>query len=76
MSTGFGKHVDSDDTGKGRKDIEHCDVTPLLAFDVFLEVHGGEDGEADDKAIGDLKECRDQLRVPEAFDDEGAEIAH
>lgn len=76
MSTGFRKHVDSDNAGKGREDVEHRNVTSLLAFDVFLEIHGREDGEADDEAVRDLEEGRDELRVSEAFDDEGAEIAH
>jgi hypothetical protein len=76
MLIGFRKHVDSDDASKGREDVEYCNVTSLLAFDVFLEVHGREDREANDEAVGDLEEGRDELRVPEAFDDEGAEIAH
>ena len=68
--------MDSDNAGKGREDVEHRNVTSLLAFDVFLEIHGREDGEADDEAVRDLEEGRDELRVSEAFDDEGAEIAH
>lgn len=68
--------MDADNAGKGRKDVEQRNVTSLLAFDVFLKVHCRENGEADDEAVRDLKECRLERGVSEAFDDKGTKIAH
>ena len=68
--------MDPDHAGEGREDVEHGDVTSLLAFEVFLEVHGRDDGKADDGAVGDLEEGGGELGVPEALDYEGAEVAH
>lgn len=76
MSTGCRKHVDPNDASKGGEDIEYRDMASLLAFDVFLQIHGTEYREADDGAVGDLEESRDKLRVSKALDDEGAKITH
>lgn len=61
---------------KGWKDVKRRDVTSLLSFDVLLQVHGREDREADDEPIGDLQQGRDELGIPEPFDDERSEIAY
>lgn len=68
--------MDSNDASKGWEDVEYRDVASLLAFDVLLQIHGTENREADDGAVGDLEESRDKLRVSKALDDEGAEITH